>query len=116
MTSKYGELVRSHKDWEMYIDGEFTSLGMPQDLLGYYYLIAGIILCAEDISLAVSGITKRLYPKIADICNTKPTRVERCIRHAIESTNSYKIFGDPSKKPTNSAFIAFMANRIRRKF
>ena len=54
MTSKYGELVRSHKDWEMYIDGEFTSLGMPQDLLGYYYLIAGIILCAEDISLVKS--------------------------------------------------------------
>ena len=116
MTSKYNELVRSHKDWEMYIDGELTTLGMPQDLRGYYYLIAGIILSAEDISLAVSGVTKRLYPAIADICGTKPTRVERCIRHAIEHTNSYMIFGDPSKKPTNSAFIACMANRIRREF
>ena len=116
MTSKYNELVRSHKDWEMYIDGELTTLGMPQDLRGYYYLIAGIILSAEDISLAVSGVTKKLYPAIADICGTKPTRVERCIRHAIEHTNSYKLFGDPDKKPTNSAFIACMANRIRRKF
>ena len=116
MTSKYNELVRSHKDWEMYIDGELTTLGMPQDLLGYYYLITGIILSAEDISLAVSGVTKKLYPAIADICGTKTTRVERCIRHAIEHTNSYKLFGDPDKKPTNSAFIACMANRIRRKF
>ena len=116
MTSKYSELVRSHKDWEMYIDGELTTLGMSQDLLGYYYLIAGIILSAEDISLAVSSVTKRLYPTIADICNTTPTRVERCIRHAIERMNSYKLFGDPNKKPTNSAFIAFMANRVRRKF
>ena len=116
MTNKYRELIHSHKDWEMYIDGELTTLGMPQDLLGYYYLIAGIILSAEDISLAVSSVTKRLYPTIADICNTTPTRVERCIRHAIEHTNSYKLFGDPDKKPTNSAFIAFMANRIRRKF
>lgn len=116
MTSKYNELVCSHKDWEMYIDGELTTLGMPQDLRGYYYLIAGIILSAEDISLAVSSVTKRLYPAIADICNTTPTRVERCIRHAIERTNSYKLFGDPNKKPTNSAFIACMANRIRRKF
>ena len=116
MTNKYRELIHSHKDWEMYIDGELTTLGMPQDLLGYYYLIAGIILSAEDISLAVNSITKRLYPTIADICNTTPIRVERCIRHAIERTNSYKLFGDPDKKPTNSAFIACMANRIRRKF
>ena len=116
MTNKYRELIHSHKDWEMYIDGELTALGMPQDLLGYYYLIAGIILSAEDISLAVNSITKRLYPAIADICDTKPIRVERCIRHAIEHTNSYKLFGDPDKKPTNSAFIAFMANRIHRKF
>lgn len=116
MTNKYNELVRSHKDWEEYIDRELTILGIPQDLLGYYYLMTGIILSAEDISLAVTGVTKRLYPSIAEICDTKPFRVERCIRHVIENANGYEIFGNPNKKPTNSAFIAFMANRIRRKF
>ena len=95
---------------------ELMSLGVPQDLHGYYYLMVGIMLSAEDINLAIKSVTKELYPKIADICDTTPLRVERCMRHAIERTNSYKLFGDPDKKPTNSAFIACMANRIRRKF
>ena len=120
MTDKYYELMRSHRDWENYINNELMSLGVPQDLHGYYYLMVGIMLSAEDINLAIKSITKELYPKIADICDTTPLRVERCMRHAIENIGSYEIFGNTysahAGNPTNSAFIAFLANKVRRAF
>ena len=58
MTDKYYELMRSHRDWEDYINNELMSLGVPQDLHGYYYLMVGIMLSAEDINLAIKSVTK----------------------------------------------------------
>ncbi len=72
----------------------------------------------------LGSITKTLYPRIADKYNTTPSRVERAIRHAIEVAWSRgnmdsirNLFGytiNVSKaKPTNSEFIAMIADRLR---
>jgi len=77
----------------------------------------------EDMDL-LGGITKELYPMIAEKFNTTPSRVERAIRHAIEVAwnrgrieTINKIFGytihDEKGKPTNGEFIAMIADRMR---
>ena len=72
----------------------------------------------------LSAVTKELYPEIAKKYSTTSSRVERAIRHAIQVAWNRgnigfieKLFGSvPGKskrRPTNSEFIAFMADRIR---
>ncbi|EIA28299.1 Spo0A-like protein [Candidatus Arthromitus sp. SFB-4] len=79
----------------------------------------------NDIEL-LSAVTKELYPSIARKYNTTSSRVERAIRHAIEVAWSRgqvesinKIFGytihNEKGKPTNSEFIAMVADRLRLK-
>ena len=98
-------------------------IGVPAHIKGYHYLRKGIILCVEDDSM-LSFVTKVLYPEIAKFFHTTPSRVERAIRHAIEVAwdrgdieilNSY--FGytihNGRGKPTNSEFIAMIADKIK---
>lgn len=100
----------------------FTAIGIPAHFKGYHYLLDAIILVSQD-STWLNGITKRLYPAIAVGNKTTASQVERSIRYAIdtawvkgdldiiESLFPYAI--DPAKgKPTNSAFIAKMADII----
>ncbi len=101
-------------------------MGVPAHLKGYQYLRDAILLILEDSSL-LGAITKELYPKIADKYDTTPSRVERAIRHAIElawgrgnidlMTEYFGYTVDLEKgKPTNSAFIAMVSDRIRLKY
>ena len=82
-----------------------------------------IIMSVNDMDV-LNYITKELYPSIAKKCNTTPSRVERAIRHAIEvAWNRGKVdaidalFGytinNHKGKPTNSEFIALIADRLR---
>jgi two-component system response regulator (stage 0 sporulation protein A) len=98
-------------------------IGIPAHIKGYLYLRDAIIMVVEDIDL-LGSVTKILYPGIAERFATTPSRVERAIRHAIEvawSRNNIdiikKFFGYTIKtekgKPTNSEFIAMMADRLR---
>lgn len=98
-------------------------IGIPAHIKGYLYLRQAIIMVVEDIDL-LGSITKILYPEIAKHFDTTPSRVERAIRHAIEvawARNNIdvikKFFGYTIKtekgKPTNSEFIAMMADRLR---
>jgi two-component system response regulator (stage 0 sporulation protein A) len=98
-------------------------IGIPAHIKGYLYLRDAIIMVVEDIDL-LGSITKILYPEIAQRFNTTPSRVERAIRHAIEvawARNNIdvikKFFGYTIKtekgKPTNSEFIAMMADHLR---
>lgn len=98
-------------------------IGIPAHIKGYLYLREGIMMVVEDIDL-LGSVTKILYPGVAQRFNTTPSRVERAIRHAIEvawSRNNIdiikKFFGYTIKtekgKPTNSEFIAMMADRLR---
>ena len=98
-------------------------IGVPAHIKGYQYLREAIMMSVEDASM-ISSITKILYPTIAKKFQTTPSRVERAIRHAIEVAWSRgrmetldALFGytvDIGKgKPTNSEFIALIADRIR---
>ncbi len=101
-----------------------TRIGVPCSVLGFRYLREAIALVVKDYDL-VYAITSELYPKVAEIFNVTPGRVERAIRHAIEAAwdrggldDQAEIFGNtvsPNKgKPTNSEFIALIADRIIR--
>ncbi|WP_229671713.1 sporulation transcription factor Spo0A, partial [Lentibacillus kapialis] len=98
-------------------------IGVPAHIKGYMYLREAITMVYNDIEL-LGSITKALYPDIAKKFNTTASRVERAIRHAIEVAWSRgnvesisALFGytvNISKaKPTNSEFIAMVADRLR---
>lgn len=98
-------------------------IGVPAHIKGYMYLREAIQMVYYDIEL-LSGITKILYPDIAKGFNTTSSRVERAIRHAIEvawsrenieAISSFFGYGVSilKTKPTNSEFIAIIADRLR---
>jgi two-component system, response regulator, stage 0 sporulation protein A len=93
-----------------------TSFNIPKQLCGYIFLREAIVMVSMDFDLR-QGITKVLYPTIAQKFNSTPSKVERGMRHAIESSwyKSYKpflkMFGED--KPTNSHFVAVIADKIR---
>lgn len=98
-------------------------IGVPAHIRGYNYMREAIIMAIGDMDI-LNYITKELYPSIAKKCNTTPSRVERAIRHAIEvAWNRGKIdaidslFGytinTHKGKPTNSEFIALIADQLR---
>lgn len=98
-------------------------LGVPANIKGYKYLRDAIMVAVTRPEV-VNSITKVLYPEVAKINETVPPRVERAIRHAIEvawsrgrTESCDKIFGytiNMAKgKPTNSEFIALIADRLR---
>jgi two-component system response regulator (stage 0 sporulation protein A) len=109
------------------LDANITSIiheiGVPAHIKGYQYLREAITMVYNNIEI-LGAITKTLYPAIADKYKTTPSRVERAIRHAIEvawtrgNIDSISfIFGytiNISKsKPTNSEFIAMVADKLR---
>ena len=98
-------------------------IGIPAHIKGYQYLRDAIIMSVRDTEM-LSSVTKILYPTIAKTHKTTPSRVERAIRHAIEvawgrgeldtlnSLFGYTVNGGKGK-PTNSEFIALIADKIR---
>ena len=104
------------------ISSIFISIGIPPHIKGYNYLREGIKMAVEDPRI-INNVTKGLYPMIADRFTTSASKVERAIRHAIEvawnrgridAVNA--IFGVRvyigSEKPTNSEFIALVADKL----
>ena len=98
-------------------------IGIPAHVKGYQYIRDAILMVVEDVSL-LGAVTKELYPAIAKKYDTAPSRVERGIRHAIElawergHTETLKrIFGYSMnierQKPTNSEFVALLADKLR---
>ena len=98
-------------------------IGVPAHIKGYQFLRDAILLTMNEPEY-INAVTKRLYPEIAKKNGTTASRVERAIRHAIEvawdrgdvdTLNSY--FGytihNLRGKPTNSEFIAMIADKIR---
>lgn len=115
--------MKIEKDLEKDVTDMIHELGVPAHIKGYQYLREAIMMTVEDIEL-LNAITKVLYPSIAKKFDTTPSRVERAIRHAIEvawsrgkmetldATFGYTI-NTGKGKPTNSEFIALIADRIR---
>lgn len=98
-------------------------IGVPAHIKGYQYLRDAIIMSVNDDEM-LGSITKRLYPTIAKKNKTTSSRVERAIRHAIEVAWSRgkmdtieELFGytvsSGKGKPTNSEFVALIADKIR---
>ncbi|MEW6621646.1 MAG: sporulation transcription factor Spo0A [Bacillota bacterium] len=98
-------------------------MGVPAHIKGYQYLRDAIIMVIEDVNL-LGAVTKELYPLIAKKYMTTPSRVERAIRHAIELAwdrgnveMMNRFFGYTINvergKPTNSEFIAMVADKLR---
>lgn len=98
-------------------------VGVPAHIKGYQYIREAIILAVNDMEV-INSVTKQLYPTLARKFKTTPSRVERAIRHAIEvawargemDVNN-KVFGNTISatkgKPTNSEFIAMIADKLR---
>ncbi|MBT9172764.1 MAG: Stage 0 sporulation protein A [Syntrophomonadaceae bacterium] len=108
---------------EVEVTNIIHEMGIPAHIKGYQYLREAIMLVVEEVDL-LGSITKILYPRIAAKFDTTSSRVERAIRHAIEvawSRNNIetikKFFGytinTERGKPTNSEFIALVADRLR---
>lgn len=98
-------------------------IGVPAHIKGYQYLRDAIIMVINDIEV-LNAITKSLYPAIAEKYDTTASRVERAIRHAIEVAWSRgkmetldNLFGytisHGKGKPTNSEFVALIADKLR---
>lgn len=111
------------RDLEQDVTDMIHEIGVPAHIKGYQYLREAIMMSVEDNTM-LSSITKILYPTIAKRFQTTPSRVERAIRHAIEVAWSRgrmetldALFGytinTGKGKPTNSEFIALIADKIR---
>ncbi len=111
------------RDLETDVTNMIHEIGVPAHIKGYQYLRDAIMMSVKDMEM-LGSITKVLYPTIAKNHQTTPSRVERAIRHAIEVAWSRgkmdtidELFGytvsNGKGKPTNSEFIALIADRIR---
>lgn len=128
---KFSDFTTSDKrktnDREKNIEAKITKIihevGVPAHIKGYIYLREAITMVINDMDY-LGAVTKELYPSVAEKFNTTPSRVERAIRHAIEvAWNRGKVdtlenlFGytvsNHKGKPTNSEFIALIADKIR---
>lgn len=115
--------AKNQENLEALVTNIIHEVGVPAHIKGYQYLREAIIMVVNDIDV-INQITKSLYPKIAIKFNTTPSRVERAIRHAIEvawgrgdQKTVENIFGytisAAKGKPTNSEFIAMIADKLR---
>ena len=117
------EEVKPELHLETKVTDMIHEIGIPAHIKGYHYLRDAIMMAVEDMDV-LNAVTKVLYPTVAKKHQTTASRVERAIRHAIEVACSRgkldtldDLFGytvsNGKGKPTNSEFIALIADTIR---
>ncbi len=117
------DAVKENMPLDSQIANTLHEIGVPAHIKGYLYLRDAITMVYNDIEL-LGAVTKNLYPEIARKYRTTSSRVERAIRHAIEVafsrgnietiSNIFSYTVNVTKsKPTNSEFIAMIADRLR---
>lgn len=122
-TKSNKEEVINYNNIKLKLTKLLHELGVPSHIKGYEYIREGIIKLYKDPSI-IGGITKELYPEIANKYDTSVSRVERAIRHAIEVSWNRgnidlmeEIFGHSvdidRAKPTNSEFIVTLADKLK---
>ena len=120
---KGGATEKSSSDLEVVVSEIMHQIGVPAHIKGYQYLREAIILSINNTEM-MGSVTKLLYPTVAKTFKTTSSRVERAIRHAIEVAwdrgdvdvlSSYFGYTIQSSrgKPTNSEFIAMIADKLR---
>ena len=118
-------IMMSPRELEKTISDFMLELGIPAHLRGYQFLRSAVGMCVEDMEL-VGSVTKLLYPDLAKMYQTTDTKIERATRNAIEVSwergNSdlfEELFGYANTveytRPTNSEYIAVVADYIRLK-
>ena len=116
------EAMHPDADLEEVVTDIIHEIGVPAHIKGYQYLREAIILTIKDMDM-INAVTKVLYPEVAKHFGTTPSRVERAIRHAIEVAwdrgdveTLQRFFGYTVSgikgKPTNSEFIAMIADNL----
>ncbi|MDE6204362.1 MAG: sporulation initiation factor Spo0A C-terminal domain-containing protein [Lachnospiraceae bacterium] len=111
------------KKMEQLVSHMMLDMGVPAHLKGYRYVRTAVLMAEEDMKV-VGSVTKLLYPEIAKRYNTTDGKVERAIRNAIEISwergnketfeNLFGYCADNGQgRPTNSEYIAAMADTIR---
>ena len=114
------EYMKKHLETD--ITKMLHELGIPAHIKGYQYLRDAISMVVRDREM-MEAVTKILYPEIAKKNYTSSSRVERAIRHAIEvawGRGSLEVIDElfgytistGKGKPTNSEFIALIADKI----
>ena len=122
-TARNAASAAAGPDIETMVTNVIHEIGVPAHIKGYQYLREAIIIAVNDMDV-INAVTKVLYPQVAKTFSTTPSRVERAIRHAIEVAwdrgdldTLQRFFGytvsNTKGKPTNSEFIAMIADRIR---
>lgn len=135
VAERMGEILRAESDsknprkrreavnLEAMVTSVIHEIGVPAHIKGYQYLREAIKIAVNDMDV-INAITKVLYPQVAKTFSTTPSRVERAIRHAIEvawdrgdlevlqSFFGYTV-SNSKGKPTNSEFIALIADRLQ---
>ena len=117
------DIVSREKELENHVTNMLHEIGIPAHIKGYHYLRDAIIMAVDDMDV-LNAITKVLYPTVAKKYQTTSSRVERAIRHAIEvawnrgkldtldELSGYTV-STGKGKPTNSEFIALIADTIQ---
>lgn len=114
---------KAYQNLETLITSIIHEIGVPAHIKGYQYLREAILIAVDDMDV-INAVTKVLYPEVAKRYGTTASRVERAIRHAIEVAwdrgdleTLQKYFGytvsNAKGKPTNSEFIAMIADRLQ---
>ncbi len=114
---------RTETNMESMVTSMIHEIGVPAHIKGYQYLREAIMIAVKDMDV-INAITKVLYPQVAKTFSTTPSRVERAIRHAIEVAwdrgdldTLQRFFGytvsNTKGKPTNSEFIALIADKLQ---
>jgi two-component system response regulator (stage 0 sporulation protein A) len=117
------DLNKEELDYTALITSILHEMGVPAHIKGYHYIRHAVELVVDDIDL-LGAVTKKLYPEVAEEFNSTSSRVERSIRHAIEvvwdrgnEKALVRYFAsnmqNENSKPTNSQFIARIADKIR---
>lgn len=123
VSSYESRAINMERNLESDVTNIIHEIGVPAHIKGYQYLRDAIMMSVNDGEM-LNSITKLLYPSIAKCHKTTPSRVERAIRHAIEVAWSRgkmdtidDLFGytvnNGKGKPTNSEFVALIADKIR---
>lgn len=125
--SKNANAAKEYTDYEIerIVTDIIHDIGVPAHIKGYHFIRSAIIMAINDMEV-INHITKQLYPDLAKMYKTTPSRVERAIRHSIEvawnrgyNETAQKLFGysisSDKGKPTNSEFIAMIADHVKLK-
>jgi len=113
---------KSRTDPSAVVTRHIKSVGITANIKGYHYLREAILLVHDNFDL-MSQLTTGLYVSVARKYNSTPQRVERAMRHAIETAwnkGNVKVLEDffgytileTKGKPTNGEFIAMLADKL----